>query len=318
MAITPIVFGGFPDYLEPVYSGVTMTGAADAGFPVTRLRERPLYRKTRLTATADWPITWTYGGELREISGIVLADHNFPSQTTVQVLLYSSNVFTVGTTEPIYDSGVLDALFPVSTDFVSSESFNWGEFDWGGASPESRVLALPRNFIHLIMQDSADTKGSIQIPRHITCGGGALVIGNLPTAPSNVFASAGMLMTTKLWQPSRTFNWNWKVEMSPLGEAPSQSREGRLWGRNYGALRNMELSLDLLSRSEILDFPWTFGFDRTWSSPLLVVPEPDSPEFWWACAGLWSLNPSNLPGMEARPTMQRLWDLGAIKLREWK
>lgn len=317
MPTTRIVFGGFPDYMEPVYTGVTMSGTADAGYPVTRLRDRALYRKARLTATAEWPITWTYGGEVRDVSGICLADHNFPSGTNVQILLYASNVFTVGTTEPVYDSGVLDALLPVSTDFVSSESFAWGDFEWGGASPEDRILALPRNFIHLIMEASTSGDGT-RVPRSVACGGGVLLISNLATAPTNVFASAGMLMTTKLWQPSRNFRWGWNLDMDPLGEAPLRSRHGRNWGRNYGGLRTMTLTLDLLSRGETLDFPWTFSFDRTWSSPLLVVPEPDAPEYWWACAGLFSIKPTQLFGMTAQATAQKLWNLGTLNLQEWK
>ena len=51
-----ILFAGFPDYLEPQFEDVVISGAADAGFPVSRLRERALYRKARLTATAEWII----------------------------------------------------------------------------------------------------------------------------------------------------------------------------------------------------------------------------------------------------------------------
>jgi hypothetical protein len=317
VATTPIVFGGFPDYLEPVYTGVTMTGSADSGYPLTNLRRRELYKKARLSETETWTISWTYGGELRDISAVVLADHNFPADSTIQLLLYPTNVFTVGTTLPAYETGELPALYPFDTEFPTGETPEWGAFEWGGVSPEDRVLALPRNYIHLIMQDSGPTKGNIQIPRHITCGGGALVIRGLSTA-ANAYAQAGMLMTTKLWQPTRNFRWNWKVRMEPLGEAPQQSRTGRLWGRNYGAIRHMDLTLDLLERGEILDFPWTFSYDRGWSAPLLVVPEPDVPGYWWAMAGLFSLKPNQLLGMEARPTLQKLWDIGQINLVDWR
>jgi hypothetical protein len=315
MAVTPAVFGGYPNYLEPVYTGVTLAGSADAGFPVSRLREPELYRKARLTATAEWTIEWTYGGEIRDISAVVLADHNFPAGSTVEVVLYPDAVFTVGTTIPTYTSGPLESYSPFATSFPSGEIPEWGSFDWGGVPPEDRVLALPRNFIHLIMQ--TPTGSATRTPLTVACGGGALIIRDLSTAVS-AYAQAGLLMTTKLYQPSRNFRWNWQVEMKPLGDAPQQSRYGRYWGRNYGAIRHMNLTLDLLDRAEILDFLWSFSYDRTWDSPLLVVPEPDSPGFWWACAGLFRIAPTQLLGMEARPTLRSLWDIGPINLIDYR
>lgn len=317
MPPTPILFGGFPDYLEPQFSAATITGSADSDYPLSRLRERRLYRKARLTATGEWVIAWTYGGETREVSAFTLADHNFPADATVEPVLYGVDDFVVGVTEPVYTGGERPALEPWDTQFTSAETPDWGSFEWGGASPEERVLALPRNFIHPILESATASRNLPTKPRHITCMGGALIIRGLSTAPS-AFAQAGMLMTTKLWQPPHTFRWNWKVEMQQLGELPQASRSGILWGRYWGAIRAMRLDLDLLDRSEILDFPWTFSYDRGWASPLLVIPEPDHPEFWWACAGLWSLKPGQLLGMEARPTLRQLWDIGTIQLVDWR
>jgi hypothetical protein len=311
-----ILFAGFPDYLEPQFEDVVITGSADAGFPVSRLRERALYRKARLTATGEWIISWHYGGETREISAIGAFDHNFPVDATVQPVLYNTTDFVAGVTEPWYDGGVRPALEPWDTEFSSVETPDWGDFEWGGVSPEERVLALPRNFIHPILKSIGASKLPTE-PRHISCKGGALIIRGLSTAPS-AFASIGMLMTAKLWQPSRNFKWNWKIKLRAIGDAPTQGRDGRNWGRNYGALREMELQLDLLDRSEIVDFAFPFGFDRGWASPLLVIPEPDRPEYWWALAGLFNFKPGALPGMSPRPAATDLWDLEKFDLVEWK
>ncbi|MGL6183261.1 MAG: hypothetical protein ACRC2G_13885 [Aestuariivirga sp.] len=316
MSITRVVFGGLPDYLEPSYAGVTLTStpASSSGYPISRLRERPLYLKTRWPAGSDLTISWTYGGEVRDISAVGLFDHNFPGDATVRVLLYSTNVFTVGVTDPIYDSGELIALYSLSSDYVTSESPEWGAFDWGGLPPEDVVLSLPRNFIHPIMQ--LDPAGSgLSVPRHIQAGGGALVISGLSTV-ANSYSAAGMLMTTKLWQPTRNFRWNFKLGMKDLGDPPTIGSSGVVFGRDRGRIRQMSMQLDLLRRSEILEFPWTFNFTRGLYSPLLVIPEPDSPEWWWAFAGIWRLE--NNIAMEAQPTAQRLWSAGGLSLLDWR
>ena len=315
MGVTRVVFGGYPDWLEPEYDGVTLesTPAAVAAYPVSRLRERRLYRKARWDPGADLTIKWTYGGEIRDVSFVGLFDHNFPADATVRVLLYATETFTVGVTEPLYDSGELVALFGVDTDYVTSETPEWGTFDWGGLPPEDLVLALPRNFMHPIMQTGSD--GVLRVPKDYQAGGGALVIGDLSTAVSG-YSAAGLLMTTKLWQASMNFRWPIKLGTIPLGDAPTVGRSGVIFGRDYGRLREMAMQLDLLSRGEILEFPWTFSFDRGQFSPLLVIPEPDSPEWWWAFGGIWRLKQEL--SMEATATQRRLWNMGSITLLDWR
>jgi hypothetical protein len=316
MGTSRVLFGGFPDYLETTYAGVTLTSSptASTGYPVSNLRERRLYKKARWAANTDITITWTYGGEIRDISAVVLADHNFPADSTVRVLLYADSVFTVGVTEPIYDSGQQLAAYSVSTDYVTSEVPEWGTFDWGGLPPADLVLSIPSSFIHPILQ--TDSGSGLQVPRHIQCGGGALIIED--TAPSG-YSAAGMLMTTRLWQPSRNFRWNFRLGMVELGAAGTSDQLGRNginWSRDFGRLRQMSMQLDLLNRSEILEFPWTFGFSRGGHWPLLVIPEPDYPEWWWAFAGLWRLQQT--VGMEAVATAAKLWNLGGLQLLEWR
>lgn len=219
--------------------GTLTANSAATSYPVDNVRHPHKTKVYRTSGVYDEWILWDFG-TVTTINSIAIVNHNFISDGTVKIQGNDTNVWTAPSVDETltYSSGVMLKYFT------------------GGAYRYWRLHAT---------QVGAAT--------HIFDGGWTFD-GSVTFSPaySDPYISIGRVMIGEYWQPTKTFNYNWRdglIDNSLI----NTSVDGQLYADKREQYESIELAISYAPSSDKTMLRTAFGSCGTHTNVILTLDD---------------------------------------------